>query len=79
MIELTSQLMFWCCDEKSRMVNLRTCLYINLLHAMGDFVSQQNLQNNFSQCRSTLMMHRGSLDMGNVFKKLKHGSIISGC
>ena len=42
-------------------------------------LSYQNCQNNFFQRRYILMIQDVSLHPGNVFKKLKHGSIIIGC
>ena len=51
------------------------CLTLTMLWA----TSQENLWNNFLQCRHNLMSQADSWAIGNAFKKLKHSSVITGC
>ena len=50
---------------------------INLCHAAVDLVTK-TYKITFFQCRHNLMLQRESPTSGNVFKKLKHRSIITG-
>ena len=46
---------------------------------LDETINVKIIKNNFFQCRYNLMLHADSLAWGDVFKKLKYGSIIIGC
>ncbi len=67
-----------CCITcvSSKIVNTKTEIdvlsyWVNFYRVVGDF-SHQNLSNKVFQCRYVLVLHRDSLDIDNIFRKLKH-------